>query len=75
MVLTTLTAAFAFAIVQGRFMSGDIQMTVGIWDDARGPEIPQLANHALMQPQFQLGFSTRLLFKSSTGSTRPFFVF
>ena len=41
-VLTTLTAAFVCAIVQRKIIAGDIQVTVGIWDDARGSETPLL---------------------------------
>lgn len=42
MALTTLTAAFSYAVVHAGFISGDIQVTVGLCDDARGPEVPLL---------------------------------
>lgn len=48
MVLTTLTAAFSNAIVQVRFISGDIQVTVGTCDDARGSEAPLLNTYSCL---------------------------
>lgn len=42
MALTTLTAAFSYAVVQGGFITGYIQVTIGLCDDARGPEVPLL---------------------------------
>lgn len=73
-VLTTLTAAFTYAIVLSNVGSQQVTFR-SQWESGMMPGAlrhPYLSNHILMQPQFQLKFLMRMFFKNSVDSTGHF---